>query len=139
MKPMKHKARFKFIEAMILLNGSVQRAHLMRAFSLKDASASRILSDYKKVTNNAIAYRQGKRATVATEGFKPVFLDVDAETFFNAVQLVADEPIMTGDRVFCGCGEGCGWCGGDMYITPTVKEAKTRFEANDVNFTVADA
>lgn len=122
---MKYIPRFKLIEAMILLKGEVQRKHLERAFQLSSPSASRTFALYHAQAPNQIVYQHSSKRLVATSTFTPSFLKDDPEEYIAAATMIANEPVIDGNRYKkCGCQGGCEWCNGEGFLTPMIKAVK---------------
>jgi len=87
-------ARFKFIEAMILHHGFIWRIHIERCFSVKTATASRIISLYEDTTNNEVIYDRKEKQLKASKNFTPKFLNIEPEAFLEAAQIMAETKII---------------------------------------------
>lgn len=98
---MKNIVRFKFIEAMTLKYGGVNRIHIERCFGIQTAAASRVISKYRSCNPNAIVYVPKARRIKPLGSFEPKFLDIDADTFLAAAQIMAAEEIIQFKRVLC--------------------------------------
>lgn len=87
----KKLVRFKFIEAMIEEHGFINRHHIERCFGLASAAASRSMTEYKKASGNI--FTQGHKIKPFGE-FEKMFLDIDANEFLKAAQVMAPEQII---------------------------------------------
>jgi len=91
---MNNTARFKFIEAMILVYGSVKSVHIQRCFDIAAPTARRVLSNYKKENKDSLYCDHSDKEYKPTDSFITKFLDEDAVTFLNAAQLMANQLIV---------------------------------------------
>lgn len=83
--------RFKFVEAMIEAHGYINRYHIQRCFGLASAAASRVMTEYKAASENI--FTQGYKIYPCGD-FKRVFLDIDANEFIAAAEIMAPEKII---------------------------------------------
>ena len=92
--------RFAFIEAMITVHGLIRRVHLMRGFNLKEATGSRILTEFKMSNPGVIHFCLKKKYYIAGSHFFDAecsnlkMHNVSAEAFLDAVQIVAGTQIV---------------------------------------------
>lgn len=80
--------KYKFIEAMILVYGRCGRNHIERAFNIKSAAASRVMTSYRAKSGNNIT--KGK----PDNGFDAVYLDIEPELFLESAQIMAEQQII---------------------------------------------
>jgi len=87
----KKLVRFKFVEAMIEAHGDINRHHIQRCFGIASAAASRVMTEYKAASGNI--FTQGTKIYPCGE-FNKVFLDIDANEFISAAEIMAPEKII---------------------------------------------
>jgi len=96
--------RLAFIDFKLRFTGSIKRSDLNEAFSIADASASKLIAAYTSLRPNNLIYDRSKKLNVVTESFKPL-LSIDSLTAlgmlangFNKNKLV-DSPILPYSRI----------------------------------------
>jgi predicted DNA-binding transcriptional regulator YafY len=82
--------RLEFIEFRLFWEGGVNRADLIDAFGISVPQASKDLSLYQEKAPGNMVYDKSAKRYIASEGFKPLFLDNDPDAYFSRLRLVAD-------------------------------------------------
>lgn len=82
--------RLEFIEFRLLWEGGVNRADIMRYFSVSVPQASKDLSQYQEIAPENIRYDRREKKYFAADGFEPRFLKPDADTYFSQLRLLAE-------------------------------------------------
>lgn len=100
----KQLARFRFIEAVLMIHGMIRRVHIERAFWVQPAAASRIITEYKEAVPGALTCTRSAKygagaVNLPTPGFQPVFLNVAPQEFLAAAELMAGQEIIKVEQV----------------------------------------
>jgi predicted DNA-binding transcriptional regulator YafY len=82
--------RLEFIEFRLFWEGGVNRADLMDAFGISVPQASKDLSLYQEQAPGNVVYDKRAKRYVASEAFKPLFLDSDPDAYFSKLRAIAD-------------------------------------------------
>ncbi len=93
----RQSARFAFIEAMLLKHRFISRTHVMRAFHLGPAAATKLLSEYQEAHPEAMHYSlKEKRYVIGNKCFDDNMRKHcdSAEQFLNAIELIAGQSIL---------------------------------------------
>lgn len=88
---------FALIESMIVIHGCVARIHLMRAFDIGGAQATRVFAAYREAHPGTIELDGSEKLYKATPVFQPHALaafKVPANRFLEAAEVLAGEPIV---------------------------------------------
>lgn len=89
-----NKIKFAFIEAMILEHKVIRRAHLCRAFDVAPPTATRYLSEYKKLHPDFLEYDISIRSYKAGKLFFSIYLETGASKFLEAAQVMSEHVII---------------------------------------------
>lgn len=92
-------AKFRFIEAVLMVHGVIRRAHIERAFWVNSATASKVISLFKQASPSALkmsrsAQYGGGNINVRSVNFKPMFLHTSPSEFLEAAELIAGQQII---------------------------------------------
>jgi predicted DNA-binding transcriptional regulator YafY len=82
--------RLEFIEFRLFWEGGVNRADLIDAFGISVPQASKDLSLYQEQAPGNVEYDKRAKRYVASERFKPLFLDSDPDAYFSRLRAIAD-------------------------------------------------
>ena len=85
----------KLIDAKLMANGHVTTKDIFFHLGLGRQKCSKVFQVYLKANPNSMVYVPSKKKYIATELFKPVFLDCSAGSFIDALILVfgTNQPI----------------------------------------------
>ena len=82
--------RLEFIEFRLFWEGGVNRADLIDAFGISVPQASKDLSLYQERAPGNVVYDKSAKRYVASEGFKPLFLDSDPDEYFSRLRSLTE-------------------------------------------------
>src|SRR5262245_6294897 len=82
--------RLEFIEFRLFWEGGVNRADLINAFGISVPQASKDLALYQEQAPGNVVYDKSAKRYVASEGFKPLFLDSGPRPYVSRLRAVAD-------------------------------------------------
>ena len=82
--------RLEFIEFRLYFEGRMNRGDLMKVFGVSVNQASTDLNRYLKLAPDNMIYDKSARSYLRSEGFKPLFLKLDAATYLNQLRALAD-------------------------------------------------
>lgn len=78
--------RLEFLESQLFWKGGVNRSDLVREFGLSVPQASKDLSLYQAKAPQNVRYDKSKKRYLASEQFRPQFVELDAETYLRQLQ-----------------------------------------------------
>lgn len=82
--------RLEFIEFRLFWEGGVNRSDLIDAFGISVPQASKDLSLYQEQAPGNVVYDKSAKRYVASDKFKPLFLDSDPDRYLSRLQSVAE-------------------------------------------------
>lgn len=82
--------RLEFIEFRLFWEGRVNRADLIETFGISVPQASKDLSLYQEQAPGNVVYDKSAKRYVASEGFKPLFLDSGPEAYFSRLRSLTE-------------------------------------------------
>src|SRR4029079_1545530 len=82
--------RLEFIEFRLFWEGGVNRADLIDTFGISVPQASKDLSLYQEQAPGNVVYDKSAKRYVASEGFKPLYLDSDPDAYFSRLRALTD-------------------------------------------------
>ncbi len=82
--------RLEFVEFRLFWNGKVNRTDLVDFFGISVPQASADLGRYQEIAHQNLVYDRRVKSYLATQEFKPVFLEYDVKTYLEQHQLTAD-------------------------------------------------
>ncbi|WP_213286700.1 YafY family protein [Bradyrhizobium sp. sGM-13] len=94
-KELKHvrwgvERRLEFIEFRLLWEGGVNRADLIDTFGISVPQASKDLSLYQEQAPGNVVYDKSAKRYVASEDFKPLYLDSDPDAYFSRLRSLTE-------------------------------------------------
>src|SRR6478672_9094499 len=89
--------RLEFIEFRLFWEGGVNRADLIDTFGISVPQASKDLSLYQEKAPGNVVYDKSAKRYVASEGFKPTFLDTDPDAYFSRLRSLAESSVDPAD------------------------------------------
>lgn len=84
--------RLAFIETRLFWEGGVNRADIVATFDVSVPQASKDLSLYQEQAPNNVRYDSARKRYVATDGFAPVFIKLDADAYLRDRAQMEGEP-----------------------------------------------
>ena len=81
--------RLEFIEFRLFWEGGVNRADITRFFGVSVPQASKDLTQYQELAPDNVRYDRSEKRYFAAQGFSPVFLKPDAESYLAQLDKVA--------------------------------------------------
>ena len=82
--------RLEFIEFRLFWEGGVNRADLIDTFGISVPQASKDLSLYQERAPGNVLYDKSAKRYVASDGFKPLYLDSDPDAYFLRLRSLAE-------------------------------------------------
>jgi predicted DNA-binding transcriptional regulator YafY len=82
--------RLEFIEFRLLWESGVNRADLIDTFGISVPQASKDLALYQEQAPGNVVYDKSAKRYVASEGFKPLFLDGDPDAYFSRLRSLTE-------------------------------------------------
>ncbi|GAB1363991.1 WYL domain-containing protein [Rhodobacter sp.] len=89
--------RLEFIEFRLFWEGGVNRSDLIERFGVSVPQASKDLSQYQELAPANARYDKSARRYVAGEGFAPVFLRPDPDTYLTQLRHLAEGHVADGE------------------------------------------
>jgi predicted DNA-binding transcriptional regulator YafY len=103
--PFARQERLRFIETMLLWEGSVQRGRVCEVFGVSANHVTRDLAVYLRQRPDNLQFRPQQRAYVAGPGFKPLYASEDPAEYLGLLQTRAETgsaallPLLGGEGV----------------------------------------
>ena len=82
--------RLEFIEFHLFWEGGVNRADITNYFGVSVPQASKDLSQYQELAQENIRYDRSEKRYLASDSFKPLFLNPDASRYLMQLRSIAD-------------------------------------------------
>jgi predicted DNA-binding transcriptional regulator YafY len=82
--------RLEFIEFHLFWEGGVNRSDITGYFGVSVPQASKDLSQYQELAPRNVRYDRSEKRYFATDSFKPLFLNPDADRYLNYLRSMAD-------------------------------------------------
>jgi hypothetical protein len=87
-RPLLDEVVLKLIDAKLKLNGHVTSKDIYHHVGLGRQKVSKLFQDYLAANPDSMTYVPSKRKYIASSHFKPVFLDIGASEYIDALLLV---------------------------------------------------
>jgi predicted DNA-binding transcriptional regulator YafY len=85
--------RLEFIEFRLFWEGGINRADIMERFGVSVPQASKDLSLYEETAPGNLVYDRKRKRYLAAGGFKPVFLQPEADRYLTQLRSVSDHVV----------------------------------------------
>src|SRR5262245_10495265 len=89
--------RLEFIEFRLLWEGGVNRADLIDTFGISVPQASKDLALYQEQAPGNVVYDKSAKRYVASDRFKPLFLDSDPDAYFSRLRSLTEGSVEPAD------------------------------------------
>lgn len=93
--PFARQERLRFVEAVLLWEGSIQRSRVCQAFGVSANHVTRDLSLYEAQHPGSLEYKPRERAYVPGPKFRPIYASPDPAPLLARLQARADSPAGT--------------------------------------------